>query len=446
MKKTPTSFEFQIDNVRPVNEYISECDIKVFYEGKNRNGSYISKAVGTEIAKKLPRTPIVAVYNEQIDDYEDHGQEIIINKNGIHFISKTVAFGAVSELSEPDWKLITDPDGVTRNYMVCDGYLWTGRYPHLQNVLSYTKGQSMEFFPESIKGDWAKFSNDEDEFFIINEASISGLCILGDDVEPCFEGAAVGAPGNLYSLKVNDFKEELVKFMYELNEALKNNTEGGNTTVTIEDNTIIDQPIIDPNASLDEPIVVDEPIVDEPIVDPNASLDEPVVEPVIDEPIIEPTASLDEPVTDEPVVEPITDEPKVYELDEEAYQAYQDASNQIEKLNADISGLQSSYTALKAEYDVLFAEKQENVNTQKDNVFEKFSLLGEEILDNIKKEKDKYSVEDIEDKLSAIAFKKGISFETITTNNDIFTPTVIPTFSKEIPDWLKAVEDRINNR
>lgn len=445
MKKTPTSFEFQIDNIRPINEYISECDVKVFYEGKNRNGSYISKAVGTEIAKKLPRTPIVAVYNEQIDDYEDHGQEIVINRNGINFISKTVAFGAVSELSEPEWKLITDYDGVTRNYMVCKGYLWTGRYPHLQNVLNYTKGQSMEFFPESVKGDWAKFSNEEDEFFIINEASISGLCILGDDVEPCFEGAAIGAPGSLYSLKVNDFKEELVKFMYELNDALKNNTEGGTATVTIKNNAII-EPQVDPNASLVDPVVLDEPIVDEPIVDPNASLDEPVVEPVIDEPVIEPTASLDEPVIDEPVVEPITDEPKIYELDEEAYQAYQNLSNQVTQLNSSLEELQTSFTALKAEYDILNAEKQASIDTQKDNIFEKFSILGEEILGNIKKEKDKYSVEDIEDKLSAIAFKKGITFETVTTNNDIFTPTVPSTFSKEIPDWLKAVEERINNR
>ena len=82
-RKIPTNFSFEIINITPVNPYISECQIKVFYTGKNRNGSYISKPVGEKIAQTLPRSPIVAYYNEEIEDFEDHGQELIINKNGI---------------------------------------------------------------------------------------------------------------------------------------------------------------------------------------------------------------------------------------------------------------------------------------------------------------------------------------------------------------------------
>ena len=66
-RKIPTNFSFEIINIAPVNPYISECQIKVFYTGKNRNGSYISKPVGEKIAQTLPRSPIVAYYNEEIE-------------------------------------------------------------------------------------------------------------------------------------------------------------------------------------------------------------------------------------------------------------------------------------------------------------------------------------------------------------------------------------------
>ena len=36
------------------NPLLSKCEIKVLYVGKNRNGSFISKEVATEMAKTLP--------------------------------------------------------------------------------------------------------------------------------------------------------------------------------------------------------------------------------------------------------------------------------------------------------------------------------------------------------------------------------------------------------
>lgn len=122
-KDLPINFEFEITNISPVNEFISDCEIKVFYYGKNRNGSYISKAVGNEIAKTLPRSPIVAFYNEQIEDYEGHEESIVLDKNGVHFIKKTVPFGAVSETGPVEWKSFQDRDGVVREYLTVKGYL-----------------------------------------------------------------------------------------------------------------------------------------------------------------------------------------------------------------------------------------------------------------------------------------------------------------------------------
>ena len=47
----------------------------------------------------------------------------------------------------------------------------------------------MELNKESVKGNWAKNNNSDSRFFIINEAIIEKLCILGENEEPCFEGS-----------------------------------------------------------------------------------------------------------------------------------------------------------------------------------------------------------------------------------------------------------------
>ena len=48
-------------NLQPmdINPLMSKCDIKVLYIGQNRNLSYITKEVATEMAKSLRGAPIV---------------------------------------------------------------------------------------------------------------------------------------------------------------------------------------------------------------------------------------------------------------------------------------------------------------------------------------------------------------------------------------------------
>ena len=49
----------------------------------------------------------------------------------------------------------------------------------------------MELDENHFSGSWTNPDNNGIQFFIINEAIISKLCILGEDFEPCFEGAQV---------------------------------------------------------------------------------------------------------------------------------------------------------------------------------------------------------------------------------------------------------------
>ena len=79
----------------------------------------------------------------------------------------------------------------------------------------------MELDEETIKATWSKDENGNPEFFIINEALMKKLCILGENVEPCFEGSQITS----FSLVVDkSFENKLFAMIGELKELL---TEGG---------------------------------------------------------------------------------------------------------------------------------------------------------------------------------------------------------------------------
>ena len=89
-------------NLQPLdmNPLMSRCEIKVFYLGHNRNGSYIDRSTATEMAKTLRGTPIVAAYNPDKEDFGDHGEIIHIEDGEVTFSCKTIPYGFVSPDSE----------------------------------------------------------------------------------------------------------------------------------------------------------------------------------------------------------------------------------------------------------------------------------------------------------------------------------------------------------
>ena len=70
-----------------------------------------------------------------------------------------------------------------------EGWLWTGQYPEAQRVIDKGNNQSMNLNNEYLKAHWSKANNGAPKIFIVNEAVITNLCILGENEEPCFEGA-----------------------------------------------------------------------------------------------------------------------------------------------------------------------------------------------------------------------------------------------------------------
>ena len=107
--------------------------------------------------------------------------------------------------------------------MVTEGWLWTGQYPECKRIIEKGNNHSMELDEDTLNASWSKDKNDRPQFFIINEAVISKLCILGEECEPCFEGSSITESKIQFSFE-DGFKEKLFSMMKELTDLLN---EGG---------------------------------------------------------------------------------------------------------------------------------------------------------------------------------------------------------------------------
>ena len=210
-------------NVTPVNPLISKCQIKVCYvsDQPNRNRSIITKEVATQMANSLPGSPIVGFYNEAKQDFEEHNRVIDISNGEFKIKDTTRPYGFVDMNAKVWFQKFLD-DGVNeREYLMTEGYIWTGQYPESQRIIDEGNNQSMELSENYLDATWTKDDNGKPQFFIINEAIVSKLCILGEDCEPCFEGSQIAKIEFSFD---DSFKNQLFSMMNELKEFLK---EGG---------------------------------------------------------------------------------------------------------------------------------------------------------------------------------------------------------------------------
>ena len=422
-------------NLQPldINPLMSSCDIKVLYIGQNRNHSYITKEVATNMAKTLRGAPIVGYYKEEKGDFADHGEKIIIDDEGIKFQCMTVPYGFVSPDAKVWFQTFNDIDDfgneIKREYLVTTGYLWTGQYEECKKALD-GRPHSMELDNDSLEGKWSTDNSTGMDFFIVNDATFSKLCILGDDVEPCFEGSSITSPATTFSKVDDSFKHTLFSMMEDLKFALK----GGNEQVT-QEATVVEQPIEDNTENLDSS--------NESIVNENdTSIEEPTAESV-ESPETE-FENQDEKDKDEQNKDDNKDSDSEYSCngkDDEDKKKY--------------SLLEAEYNELKTKFDLLQAkyEELEKVTTsyereKKEELINKFYMLDDEDKKDVKDNIDKYSLDDIESKLSVICVRKRVSFA-----NEVEEDQPATTFSLEgldaeddTPEWIKAVLDYKNNK
>ena len=439
-----------------INPLMSKCEIKVLYLGENRNHSFLTEDVVTEMAKTLRGAPIVGYYKEEKEDFADHGEVVIIDDEGIKFECRTQPYGFVSPDAQVWFQEFEDTnefgEKIIRDYLMTTGYLWTGQFEECKSAVEGEgKPHSMELDEETLQGRWEKNTRGI-EFFIINDAIFSKLCILGDDVEPCFEGSSVKAPDVSASFAKVDstFRQTLFTMMQELKTALKGDQQmDDNTIVTLD--PVIEQepapaepavdpvdPVVEPVAPVEDPDAASDPI---PAVDPEPEV-QPEGEPA-PEPVVAPEPEVEPIVEPEPAADPA---PSEFEILQGQFTELQ---NQFTELTHKYEEATNTIATLQTENEQLIAFKAEVEDARKDQMIESFYMLSDEDKQAIIASKSQFTVEEIEEKLSVLCFRKGnFNLTDSSKNNNKVEEQPIVTFDfkgstgSSKPAWVSAMDNR----
>ena len=462
-------------NLQPleINPLMSSCEIKVLYLGENRNHSYITKDVATEMAKTLRGAPIVGYYKEEKDDFADHGERMIFDDEGIKFECLTRPYGFVAPDAKVWFQKFDDVDEfgntTTREYLMTTGYLWTGQYEECKSVVEGGKPQSMELDEESLEGHWSTNSKTGMDFFIINDAIFSKLCILGEDVEPCFEGSSITAPevSKTFTKMDDNFKKTLYAMMQDLKFAL----EGGQKMIIDEAETKVTEPeVVETEAEItaeETSIKTEATVEEETTLETEESSENKDTE---DQSVL---AENDNSIEDQSSQENFTkaDDKDEEEESKDANDSKKDSESEEDDedkeykcgengkkeksyslLETELAETKAAYADLEQKYQVLVEFKKQIDNEKKDALINSFYMLSDEDKADVIENKSNYSLDEIESKLSVICVRKRVNFdledtskkeeevvENVTTYN---MNDVEPT----TPAWIAAIKNTRNSK
>lgn len=486
-------------NITPLNPLISKCQIKVCYVGDepNRNKSIITKEVAKKMANSLPGCPIVGFYNEAKGDFEEHNRIIDISNGEFKIKDTTRPYGFVDLNAKVWFQKFLDDGEVEHEYMMTEGWLWTGQYPECQRIIDKGNNQSMELDEKTLNATWTKNNNNKPQFFIINEAIISKLCTLGLENEPCFEGSNITAPTIQFAFE-DGFKEQLFSMINELKDllneggekvftrysvevgdalwdALYSHVEGTYTIESVcEDGegqkfavVTADDKYYRLNFSVNEDGAVEfsseemeilgdyvpseEPQFSAEAVAEYASKkkkkdDEEEEEDEDKDKDKKPAQKSDDSEDDEEDEEDDEEKKKKkkgkkskYNLEE--IQEYVELSGKYSALETDYANAQSKISDLEAQVAELTTFKKGIEKAEKEKMIASFYMLSDEDKKDVVTNIDTYSLDDIEAKLSIICVRNKVSFN-LENDNNTNEPT---TFNLDgagedtTPAWVKAI-------
>lgn len=408
-QQTPTSFDIKIyGELTPyqLNSSMSKARVSVFRKYANANGSYFTDQVADNMIKNIAGIPIVGCYDRQNKDFTSHLT-----------VEDTKAYGFVPpENYNFAWEKRVENDGKEYEYACFDIVLWTDRYEEAKEIIN--KGQSMELNPYKTFGTWEE--KDGAINFVYTSTAIYGLCVLGDSVRPCFDAACFYTQNQQ---QISSFMEAIkAEIKHNFSYASKEN-DGGNEDMENENLNIPQE-----DSQLQEPTEVETP-VEEETVEESAEQEQVEVQEEVTEP--ESAENFSEESTD---VEEKEENTSINFTQEEMDKAVADAvaqvkanyESQIEALNAKISEFEAAnYPAqieeLTTKLQNYQSKEAELISVQKDELIASYSnSVDSDLLDDIKSNKDNYSLDEIEAKL-AVNFARSMRQNT----NKVPTDTMI---------------------
>ena len=444
-------------NVQSVSRYIAKCQIKVLYIGENRNNSVISKEVATKMAQTLPGCPIVGWYKEDVGDFRDHGNIIKIEENKIKMEKKTRPFGFIPPNAKVWFQFFEDTDefgNITlREYLVTEGYLWTQFEGGDLPLEDGGRPQSMELDEETLQGRWTIDVKRDKEFFIINDAELKSLCILGKDVEPCYEGSNI-TPTVTFSNE--NFALELKNMLQQLQFTL-NKLEGGQKMAVIEEK-IADK--TDETKTVESQFKLEDEKKKEENTDKkddstskedsSAKKEDPKNDEDQKKKDVANNALKDDEKKDEPTKEDKSEKDSKSEKKDDDEKDNKKNPKDYSLLEQKYEDLMTEFTALKASYEGLVDFKNQVEDKEKDKMIASFYMLDDEDKKDVIANKSKYTLDEIESKLSVICVRKKVNFDLdkeVESEKEapaMYSLDGLKTEATQLPAWLKAVEANKN--
>lgn len=404
-------------NATEISPLISKCQVKVCYVGQepNRNGTVISKKVATEMGKKLPGSPVVGYFNQESKDFEGHNRQISMRGAGkFEIVDTTKPYGFVPTDAKV-WFQKFDDEGTEREYLVTECYIWTSAYPETQRIFEKGNNQSMELNAETQDGFWAKDNNSGGRIFIYNEALIEKLCILGESVEPCFEGAQFKTEFSLENnLEFQEFKTNMFSMLTELQKTLN---EGGSHE-TMDKNKEILETLEDTNFEAKDKLKDKENPAPEDNQPEGNGKNKP-----------EDNSNKEEPK-------------KKYNLEEVV--EYTELLNKYEALQGNYESLQQEKNDLEAEVTSLKEFKLAADRKEKQNMIDSFYMLNDEDKKDVIEHIDTYSLDDIEAKLSIACVRNKVNFNLNDEGKENQPQGLFNldnSADDNVPEWIKAVRE-----
>lgn len=422
-------------NATKVSPLISRVQVKVCYVGQepNRNGTVITREVAEKLGENLPGTPIVGYYNEQEQDFEGHNREVVVDNGKFRVIDTTRPYGFV-DVKAPIWFQKFLDDGVEHEYLCTEGYIWTGIYEESQRIVDKGNNQSMELHSKSEKGFWTKDANSGNRIFIISDGLIEKLCVLGQNVEPCFEGSQIKS-FSLTSPEFTEFKATMFSMISELKDVLSNKG-GSDATMNNENNT---------------PQVTEEQV---PAGAEDYTKKDPKEEEEKDKGNNQPENNNNSNKDKEKDKSGSSEEEdkdkekkkcKSYELTEIA--EYVALQLQFSELQSKYSALEQENSTMKQELETLRTFKLATDRKDKQAMIDSFYMLSDEDKKDVVEHIDTYSLNDIEAKLSIICVRNKVDFS--LEKEDGAQPASQRMFnlnnvndSDDAPAWVQAVRQK----
>ena len=395
MEKVPLTFQAEITQHSPMeNSGFTLCRARVFYTGLNRNGSFIGEDFAKILINSASGCPVVGLWDYEKKDFTDHSAS-----------DRKKAYGFIPENPNFTWEKSFDYDGVEREYAAFDIVLWTKAFEEAKEIITHPL--SMELNPDTINGTFCVVNGEY--CFYFTSAEMLGVCVLGYDVEPCFEGA------RFISIEdVNEFKR---LFQIDKQQALLTYNNKGDTSMEDEKEL----------TSVEEFAQVRDDDIE--ITEPTQEVTESAEETTEAAPETEFTQV-------EPEVEPeVPAESAELTPEEQFANNVAELERQRDAFEAKIQELEEKVSKLEEQNFSLTEYKNNKVKQEKENIIKNYSeVLTEDEIKGI--DIEKYSLEDLDDKLAAMAYRKNMNHESANFQL-IYTDVNNTEKSNDISDIMK---------